>query len=145
MSKVFQCNVCECISGLIALKLSNCYPGMCLDGEHLKYIPSYITYRLGMSGGSNNIGVLQSMGSPLSANGHRLEPDDPIPTPEAGTCPWPTYLCHGTNKYRTFDGSCNNLHNPLWGRSFTPTVRFLPSQYGDGKQLLSLLKSSYIY
>ncbi len=94
----------------------------------------FVFYRLGMQGGdSNNIALLQSMGSPLSANTHRLNPDDPFPQPEPGTCPWPSYNCPSNSPYRTFDGSCNNIRNPLYGRAFTPSSRFLPPQYGDSK------------
>ncbi|XP_067680260.1 peroxidase-like [Haliotis asinina] len=40
--------------------------------------------------------------------------------------------CTKTDKYRTADGSCNNIRHPDWGQSFIPMRRFLPSQYGDG-------------
>ena len=35
-------------------------------------------------------------------------------------------------KYRSLDGSCNNLRNPLWGTAFRPYRRILPSEYDDG-------------
>jgi hypothetical protein len=41
-------------------------------------------------------------------------------------------ICDPTAKYRTIDGSCNNLQNPLWGRSNRPHRRFLKAQYMDG-------------
>lgn len=34
--------------------------------------------------------------------------------------------------YRTYDGSCNNLHHTAWGKSNTPYTRILPPDYEDG-------------
>ncbi len=34
--------------------------------------------------------------------------------------------------YRSFDGTCNNLQNPLWGAAFTQYVRNMRPQYDDG-------------
>ncbi|XP_012238866.1 peroxidase isoform X2 [Bombus impatiens] len=35
-------------------------------------------------------------------------------------------------RYRTYDGSCNNLRNPTWGMANTRYGRLLPPNYGDG-------------
>ncbi|XP_026670938.1 peroxidase-like [Ceratina calcarata] len=36
------------------------------------------------------------------------------------------------SRYRTYDGSCNNLQNPTWGMANTRYGRLLPGNYGDG-------------
>lgn len=38
-----------------------------------------------------------------------------------------------TEKYRSLDGSCNNLETPFWGRSNTAYRRLLKADYDDGK------------
>lgn len=48
-------------------------------------------------------------------------------------CPFNTTVCNETAKYRTIDGSCNNLEHPYWGKSFTPFDRFIKAEYQDGK------------
>ena len=42
-------------------------------------------------------------------------------------CPWDQFIkCSDKTKmYRTFDGSCNNLKEPLYGRAETPFQRIL--------------------
>ena len=42
------------------------------------------------------------------------------------TCP------QGYSKYRTIDGSCNNLAHPYWGKSYVCHIRLLPPDYADG-------------
>ncbi|XP_075990865.1 peroxidasin homolog cardinal [Anticarsia gemmatalis] len=55
-----------------------------------------------------------------------------------GSFPEPSYCLESTtpcelSRYRTVDGTCNNLANPLrWGVSKTPFRRVLPAEYGDG-------------
>ncbi|CAB0019328.1 unnamed protein product [Nesidiocoris tenuis] len=36
------------------------------------------------------------------------------------------------SKYRSYDGSCNNLQNPDWGAAGTALQRILPPKYADG-------------
>lgn len=45
----------------------------------------------------------------------------------------PKISCDPNAVYRTINGSCNNLANPLWGSSNTPYVRLLPAVFADGK------------
>ncbi|KAK7074890.1 hypothetical protein SK128_026306 [Halocaridina rubra] len=40
--------------------------------------------------------------------------------------------CDENDPYRRIDGSCNNLQNPTWGRSFSPFVRFHYPFYENG-------------
>ena len=41
--------------------------------------------------------------------------------------------CDPKIKYRSLDGSCNNLENPKWGSAYTAYSRLLFPQYADGK------------
>ena len=41
--------------------------------------------------------------------------------------------CDENSPYRTYDGSCNNLENPDWGKAFTPQGRLMPALYDNGK------------
>ncbi|XP_069978463.1 chorion peroxidase-like [Penaeus vannamei] len=40
--------------------------------------------------------------------------------------------CDRFSRYRSADGTCNNLKNPTWGATFTPHRRFAGQDYGDG-------------
>jgi len=40
--------------------------------------------------------------------------------------------CDPNSKYRTVDGSCNNLKNPSWGASMTPFYRYINPEFSDG-------------
>ena len=46
--------------------------------------------------------------------------------------------CDPDNKFRTADGSCNNLRQPKYGTSGTPLQRLLPNRYFDGRILGNL-------
>ncbi|XP_063854179.1 chorion peroxidase-like [Scylla paramamosain] len=39
--------------------------------------------------------------------------------------------CEPNMPYRRLDGSCNNLREPGWGKSFTPFRRMFPPEYAD--------------
>lgn len=51
----------------------------------------------------------------------------------ANQCPQPVRCANPNSKYRTADGSCNNVGNPEFGKSNTPVQRILPPTYDDGK------------
>lgn len=59
-------------------------------------------------------------------------PESEEQDPEALGCGTPPAYCSDT-PYRSYDGSCNNLKNPVWGMPNTPYNRMLPPNYGDGK------------
>ncbi|XP_020300662.1 peroxidase-like isoform X2 [Pseudomyrmex gracilis] len=42
--------------------------------------------------------------------------------------------CDRRSKYRSIDGTCNNIENPSWGSAMTAYTRVLFSQYFDGIQ-----------
>ena len=50
---------------------------------------------------------------------------------EPPSCRFPT-----VNQFRTIDGTCNNLENPLFGASGTDFGRLIPAQYEDGIESL---------
>ncbi|XP_058126675.1 peroxidase-like [Anopheles ziemanni] len=47
-------------------------------------------------------------------------------------CPTVASCDEGTMPYRSMDGSCNSLYNPLYGTPYRPYRRLLPAKYADG-------------
>ena len=45
--------------------------------------------------------------------------------------------CNKRRQFRTYDGSCNNMRYPDWGKSFTAQERYIDAQYDNGKAILS--------
>lgn len=41
-------------------------------------------------------------------------------------------ICDPDDKYRTYNGSCNNLQNPYWGAALTPFYRVANAEFSDG-------------
>lgn len=73
------------------------------------------------------------------------QPDTVMPVPaDVDYCPYPQQLACDTqhNLIRTIDGSCNNLDQPLIGRSMTPFRRLLPAKYADG-MLFKIIIATY--
>ncbi|XP_046823371.1 uncharacterized protein LOC124426120 [Vespa crabro] len=67
---------------------------------------------------------------PLSRNGPTTRLQRQCPRRGTPRCP-PASL-----RYRTSDGSCNNLKNPWWGSAMSTMQRFLPPNYDDGIQTI---------
>lgn len=53
--------------------------------------------------------------------------------PAAPVCPVTVVGPCNNGKYRTMDGSCNNLRNPNWGMAMTTYNRLAPPKYADRK------------
>ena len=51
-----------------------------------------------------------------------------------GSCPRPAMSC-ANSRYRTIDGSCNNLNVPWWGMAGTPQARLFGYAYEDGRSV----------
>ena len=43
-----------------------------------------------------------------------------------------TFTCSARNKFRTYDGTCNNLQHTRWGSALQPFRRLMPAEYEDG-------------
>lgn len=46
------------------------------------------------------------------------------------------YQCNARDKYRTIDGTCNNLRRPWWGAANSAHVRLMQPYYEDGNILI---------
>jgi len=46
----------------------------------------------------------------------------------------PPVTCDPNEKYRTYNGSCNNLQNPNWGAAMTPFYRLMNAEFSDSKE-----------
>ncbi|KAI8437925.1 hypothetical protein MSG28_010605 [Choristoneura fumiferana] len=88
---------------------------------------------------SSNFALLWAQSTPLcSRSNPKSRGGVGVGPPTNGSFPEPPYCGDTTpvcpsSKYRSLDGSCNNLAQPLrWGVSRTPFRRVLPADYGDG-------------
>ena len=79
----------------------------------------------------NEQGMNKRMLKPLPGK-HQSDAELPV-APGYDFCPYPTTVeCPSDSSFRTFDGTCNNLRNPLIGRAMTPFRRLMPAKYADG-------------
>lgn len=85
---------------------------------------------------SNSFGQ-SSFGAPnfggADFGGGNFGSNPPQPNPGCGTAP--ASACQKT-RYRSYDGTCNNLRNPVLGTPNSPYTRLLGPKYGDGKLTL---------
>lgn len=44
--------------------------------------------------------------------------------------------CEGSLRFRSIDGTCNNIHHPQRGATSSPFRRLLPASYADGINVL---------
>jgi len=47
----------------------------------------------------------------------------------------PIVKCDPNAKYRSLNGSCNNLKTPTWGAAATPFLRLLDADFSDGETI----------
>lgn len=50
----------------------------------------------------------------------------------------PQVKCNPNAKYRSINGSCNNLEIPTWGASITPFLRMINANYSDGNTIICI-------
>jgi len=84
--------------------------------KFLLFVPAEFTYENVLSGAQ-----LQLVANASGCLNHRVEPD----------C---SNMCFH-KKYRTIDGTCNNLQKPLLGSSLAAFKRLLPPAYENGFNL----------
>ena len=85
---------------------------------------------------------LERMPPLLSPYRISILPDQSASIPPPRVCPYPRDVtCDAAAIYRTFDGSCNNFDNPLWGSVLQPLIRFLHADYADGKYIFLLFSN----
>ncbi|KAL7029256.1 hypothetical protein ACKWTF_006169 [Chironomus riparius] len=89
---------------------------------------SYFTYHHGGSIPSQNAAIGPQFSQPVNYYGSFLDSSLKVPTQ---MCP-PTPPPCTKSRYRSLDGSCNNLYNPSWGVANSRYGRLLTPRYGDG-------------
>ncbi|CAH1099661.1 unnamed protein product [Psylliodes chrysocephalus] len=116
-------------------------PQQTLNNNGLQYFPQ--SYQ-SISGGGRVLGGNSYFGN-FVPSGPPPQPGIPLapqPTQDPATlgCGTPPASCPNS-RYRSYDGSCNNLRNPILGTPNTPYTRLLPQNYGDGISNPTLAKS----
>ncbi|XP_023933907.2 peroxidase isoform X2 [Bicyclus anynana] len=81
----------------------------------------------------NNIGIFPAQRLPVNGLGFS-NPPPPLGAgqdPATQTCGLAPAFCT-KSRYRSIDGTCNNLQRPTWGIPQTPYGRLVKFKYGDG-------------
>ncbi|CAL8129544.1 unnamed protein product [Orchesella dallaii] len=83
-----------------------------------------------MSENSNIYGIYEE----IVMKKHKLTKRQAAGTQTPAACQIPGFNCNGANiaRYRTPDGTCNNLNNPLWGTRNRAFNRVAQAAYEDG-------------
>ena len=82
---------------------------------------------LDFADGLTNIDVTRVVSTVVPSGLQSEDSNSQCLDPDENTLP-----CDHTSKYRTYNGWCNNLNNPQYGKSVTPLIRFLSAKYDDG-------------
>ena len=82
---------------------------------------------LDFADGLTNIDVTRVVATVVPSGLQSEDSNSQCLDPDENTLP-----CDHTSKYRTYNGWCNNLNNPQYGKSVTPLIRFLSAKYDDG-------------
>lgn len=105
---------------------------------------SYVTYHGSGSsshGSSNNYNPFVKKSTPPASSTSYYGSTffgSPSYYSQAAPAPVPSQMCPAMpppcqkSKYRTLDGTCNNLQNPMWGSANNRYGRLLTPRYGDG-------------
>ncbi|XP_069697432.1 uncharacterized protein [Periplaneta americana] len=71
------------------------------------------------------------VGAAILAENYAKNPNEWLGPDGTAPCVPPVRSCP-PSKYRSLDGSCNNVRHPDWGASGTPFRRLFPPDYSDG-------------
>ncbi|KAI1288387.1 Chorion peroxidase [Halotydeus destructor] len=100
------------------------------SSAHQNFFGSSVLSRKLSRDGQIAMNATIEMAKKFQVQGRSLRKFSFVDTVIKNRCPKPR-PCIST-KYRSLDGSCNNLKKPDWGQTLTPFSRLLVPDYGDG-------------